>query len=707
MSEHSPKPSIQETLTSSSELLAYSGKRKVPLVLQSEVAECGLACIAMIASYFGRRINLSPLRQHLNLDTQGMNFNQLMGVASDLNFSCRAVQCSLHEVGQLKLPCILHWNMDHFVVLIGVTKKAIFINDPAFGKRKINLKQLSTSYTGVALELSPTAEFKKQDLRVVMKIQQLWHKVSGLKRSLLALFSLSIILQGIALLSPYYMQWVIDNVLLSNDKPLLIVLAFGFALLMVLKIGVGVFRSWLVLRFSSALNIQMGANLFHHLLRLPMSFFEKRHIGDIVSRFGSLGSIREMLTTGLVEALIDGLMAVVVLVVMYLYHPVLATLVLGAVFASFIIQFLFYYPNRRITEESIVAEAKEDSTFLESIRAIQTIKLFSHESSRQNRWLNRFAEVINTNIRLGKLSIAEDTINSLLFGLESILVVYLGALAVMEGSLTVGMLLAFIAYKGQFIGSVTSFVDNLFAFKLLSLHLERISDIALQEKEQQVSNSAVLPRVVRGHLRLEKICFRYADNAKWILEDISFEVAAGESVAITGVSGCGKTTLFKIILGLLKPTSGMVFLDGIDVNKLSINDYRRCFGAVMQNDSLLSGTLAENITLFDSNYDENKLERCCEIACIKQDIEALPMQFYSLVGDMGSSFSGGQLQRLFLARALYKEPRILCLDESTSHLDHGNEQEINRNINELEITRILISHSKETISSVDRVISLT
>ncbi|MGD8123056.1 peptidase domain-containing ABC transporter [Vibrio sp. TRT 2004] len=689
-----------------SALLSYSGKRCVPLVMQSEASECGLACLAMISSFYGHQINLSPLRKKLTLDSSGINLRQLMELASQLHFSCRALQCSLEEIGQLKLPCILHWDMQHFVILTGVTKKAIYVNDPAFGKRKITLKELSDSFTGIALELTPTSSFKKQDERVVMKLNQLWEKITGLKRSLLSLFALSLVLQGAALLSPYYMQWIVDNVLLSNDKPLLVVLAVGFSLLMLIQTGVNALRSWIILRFSSALNLQMGANLFHHLLRLPISYFEKRHIGDIVSRFGSLSAIREMLTTGLIEALIDGVMALIVLVMMYLYNPVLATLVVGVVLISFVIQVGFYYPNRQITEESIIAEAKEDTTFLESIRAIQTIKIFSHETSRQNTWLNRYADVINTNIRLGKLDIAESSLNSILFGLESIYVAYFGALLVMEGNLTVGMLLAFIAYKGQFTSSLTSFIDNILSFKLLSLHLERLSDITLQEKEHHQLDVTSLSQTIQGNLKLENISFRYADNSELVLNNINLEIKAGESIVIVGTSGCGKTTLLKVILGLLKPTSGRIYLDDVDVSEMGLNEYRKHFGAVMQNDMLLSGTLAENITLFDSNYDEEKLNEYCRLACIKDDIATLPMGYHSLVGDMGCNFSGGQLQRLLLARALYREPKILCLDESTSHLDQQNENWINDNIKNLPMTRIIIAHRKETIASVERVINL-
>lgn len=696
------KPTIVDAI----DLISYSGKRSVPLIMQSEVSECGLACLAMISSFYGYKINLSPLRKKVTLDSNGINLKQLMNVANQLHFSSRALQCSLNEIEQLSLPCILHWNMDHFVVLTRVTKNTIFINDPAFGKRKIHRKEFSDYFTGIALELTPTTSFKKQDVRVVMKITQLWEKITGLKRALISLLALSLILQSAALLLPYYMQWVVDNVLLSNDTSLLIVLAFGFSLLTIIQSGVSAFRSWLVLRFSSSLNLHMGANLFHHLINLPMSYFEKRHIGDVVSRFGSLSAIREMLATGLVEAIIDGIMASIVLIMLYVYNPLLATIALGFVLLSFLVQLAFYYPNRRITEESIVAEAKEDTSFLESIRAIQTIKLFSHETSRQNLWLNRYAEVINTNIRLGKLDIAETTFNSLIFGLESILVIYFGALIVIDGDLTVGMLLAFIAYKGQFTTSITNFIDNILSFKLLGLHLERLSDITLQKTEFNNTNYVAPLSTVKGNIRLESICFRYADNSEWVLHNINLEVKSGDSIAIVGASGCGKTTLLKIILGLLKPTSGRIYLDGIDISQLGLNEYRQHFGAVMQNDLLFSGTLSENITLFDPNYDEDKLNECCRLACILDDIERLPMKYHSLVGDMGNNFSGGQLQRLFLARALYKDPAILCLDESTSHLDQQNESWINDNIKSLPMTRIIIAHRESTIESVNVVFKI-
>ncbi|CAH7226907.1 putative COLICIN V SECRETION ABC TRANSPORTER [Vibrio chagasii] len=685
--------------------LHYTHLKRVPLVMQSEVSECALACVAMISGYYGYQINVASLRRMVRIGTQGMNLKQVMELASRIRLTARAVQCEVEELDQLSLPCIIHWDLNHFVVLTKVCNGKVDINDPAQGKRQLSTIEFARSFTGIALELHPNSNFKKQDKRETMRISQLWEKVHGLKRTLVTLLMLSVVIQAAALIAPYYMQWVVDNVLLSHDTPLLMVLALGFALLNLIKTGVTAFRSWFVVRFSSALNIQMGANLFHHLIRLPNAYFEKRHVGDVVSRFGSINAIRELLTTGIVEALIDGLMASVVLIMMFLYSPLLTGVVLAVVGLSFVVQWLFYFPNRRITEESIVAEAKEDSHFLESIRAIQTIKIFSHETHRQNSWLNRYAEVINTDIQLGKLDIAETTLNDLIFGLEMVIVVYLGALIVIEGELTVGMLLAFIAYKNQFTTSILAFIDKILSFKLLTLHLERLSDITLHTQENSLGQAS-LPLPVKGHIKVENVSFRYFDQAPWVLNQLSFEIEPGESIAITGESGCGKTTLLKLLLGLLSPTTGTIYLDGIDIQKLDKTTYRSHLGSVMQNDTLLSGTLSENITMFDSPYDEERLKESCRHANILAEIQRLPLGFYSLVGDMGSSFSGGQLQRIFLARALYKQPKVLCLDESTSHLDANNEAIINQHVQQLNITRIIIAHRAETIASATRTIHL-
>nr|AKN35992.1 Type I secretion system ATPase, LssB family LapB [Vibrio tasmaniensis] len=334
-------------------LLSFSIGRTVPLLTQSEMSECGLACLGMISSYYGYKIDIASLRTRISLSGQGMSLKDIMELGNRLDLASRAVKCELNDLGYLTLPCILHWNLDHFVVLTKVNKHYVFINDPAIGKRKIRLSEASQSFTGVALELTPSSAFKKQNSQVKMKLSQLWERIEGLKRSLTSLLLLSVIIQFTALISPYYMQWVVDSVLLNGDKPLLLVLTIGFSLLLIIQVAVNALRSWLILKLNSTVSLQMGANLFHHLLRLPIRFFENRHIGDIVSRFGSMTTIREMLTTGVVESFIDGIMATVVLIMMFLYNIKLTLLVLSFVSTSYLVRLVFYFPKRNLTGEVI------------------------------------------------------------------------------------------------------------------------------------------------------------------------------------------------------------------------------------------------------------------------------------------------------------------------------------------------------------------
>ncbi|AUW03470.1 peptidase domain-containing ABC transporter [Vibrio campbellii] len=685
------------------ELLEYSGRTHVPLVLQAEVAECGLACIAMMSSYYGNKLDMPSMRKRYHADLKGMNLQQMIELADGLNLATRALKCPLEDVGKLQLPCVIHWDMNHFVVLTGVTKNKITVNDPGVGKRKFTLSEFSKHFTGIALEVTPTKDFKKQDQRQKMELSQLWSSMTGLGKALFSLTALSLLLQVFSLAMPYYMQWVVDEVLISQDEPLLTVLAIGFGLMVLINVVTTGARSWLILRVSSLLNLQMGVNLLRHLLRLPINYFEKRHVGDLVSRFGSLNQIRERLTTGLVETMVDGVMALAVLVMMLIYSTQLTFVVMAAIGLYCIFRLSLYRPLQRATEESIQAAAKEQTNFLENIRGIQTIKLFTRESQRQGIWQNRFADVINADIRLGKLNISFDMMNKLLFGIENVLIIFLAASLVMTAELSIGMMLAFIAYKNMLTERFVSLIEQLILFRMLRLHLDRISDIALQQQEQHREGNKSLTDI-KGRLILENVSFRYSDDAPLVLDNINLVVEPGESVAITGSSGSGKSTLMKLMLGLLQPTNGRILLDGHDITHLGLINYRKCIAAVMQDDTLLSGSVADNITFFAPEPNYLKMQQCAQMAAIDQDIDKMPMNYNTLVGDMGNQFSGGQVQRLLLARALYQQPSVLFLDEATSHLDTDNEAKISERITSLPITRVIIAHRPETINKSNRIL---
>ncbi|WP_105200203.1 peptidase domain-containing ABC transporter [Pseudoalteromonas sp. T1lg10] len=694
--------------------LNFGFNSTTPLILQSEIAECGLAAMAMIASYHGHKLDMPAMRKRFSANLKGMNLQQLIELGDSLGLASRALQCPLDEIHKLKTPCILHWDMNHFVVLTKVSGKGarakFAINDPAVGKRTLTAEEFSKHFTGICLELTPTSKFEVKEEKAKMKFTQLWSSMSGLKTGLVKLIGLSLVLQLFALMTPYYMQWVVDEVLISFDKPLLTVLAIGFALIAIISVVTNAVRSWLILRLSSLLNMQMGVNLLRHLLRLPMNYFESRHVGDIVSRFGSLAQIRERITTGFVETLVDGVMAITVLVMMALYSIKLTAVVLGAIVLYTLVRLVLYRPLHQATEEMIQASAKEQSNFLENIRGMQTIKLFGNESQRQGIWQNRYAEVINSEIRLGRLKISFDSFNKLLFGLENVLVIYLAAQLVMNNSLSVGMVLAFIAYKNQLTQRFANLIEQIIQFKMMRLHLDRIADIALTEQEAnregEMAYSSGIENKKKGQLTLENISFSYGEERTPILTDINLSLDAGDSIAITGPSGAGKTTLMKIMLGLLQPDSGKVLLDGRDITQLGLKNYRKQIAAVMQDDTLLAGSIADNISFFDPQPNYLKIEQCAHLAAIHDDITQMTMGYNSLVGDMGSNLSGGQIQRLLLARALYQSPCVLYMDEATSHLDKGNEAKISEQIQHLPITRIMIAHRQETINMADKVCEL-
>ncbi len=675
------------------------------------MAECGLASIAMIASYHGYTLDMPAMRKRFSANLKGMNLQQLIELGDSLGLASRALQCPIDETHKLATPCILHWDLNHFVVLTKVSGKGssakFAFNDPATGKRTLTAEEFSQHFTGVCLELTPTSKFEVKKEQAQMKFTQLWSSISSLKAGLVKLVGLSLVLQLFSLMAPYYMQWVVDEVLISFDKPLLTVLAIGFALIAVISVVTDAVRSWLILRLSSLLSMQMGVNLLRHLLRLPMNYFESRHIGDIVSRFGSLAQIRERITTGFVETLVDGVMAITVLIMMLIYSVKLTAVVLGAILLYALVRLALYRSLHQATEEMIQSSAKEQSNFLENIRGMQAIKLFGNESQRQGIWQNRYAEVINSEIRLGRLNISFDSFNKLLFGLENVLVIYFAAMMVMANSLSVGMVLAFIAYKGQLTSRFANLIEQIIQFKMMRLHLDRIADIALTEQEANREGEAVFSNSEadepKGQITLENICFNYSDDQAPILNNVNLSLTAGDSIAITGASGAGKTTLMKIMLGLLQPSSGKVYLDGKDITQVGLKNYRKKIAAVMQDDTLLAGSIADNISFFDPQPNYLKIEQCAHLSAIHDDINKMTMGYNSLVGDMGSNLSGGQIQRLLLARALYQSPCVLFMDEATSHLDKDNETKISEQIQHLPMTRIMIAHRQETINMAEQV----
>ena len=684
--------------------LEFSARRRLPVFLQTEAAECGLASLGMVANFHGHRIDLAGLRRRFTVSLKGATLSYLMQVAGALHMAPRPLKLELDELTKLRTPCVLHWDLNHFVVLRSADARGAVVHDPAFGARRLTLEEVSKHFTGIALELTPTSEFKPRDERRRIRLRDLTGPVDGFKRSLLQVLLLALSLQAFALVTPFYMQWVVDGAVVSADRDLLTVLGMGFLLLVAIQVAVSALRSWVVLYLGTTLNLQWLANVFSHLLRLPVSWFEKRHLGDVVSRFGAVGAIQRTLTTSFAEAVIDGLMAIATLAMMMLYSVTLAGVAVAAVLLYGLLRVAFYDPLRRATEEHIVHAAKQQSHFLETIRGVQSIKLFGRQEERRSRWLNLVVDAVNRDLVTQKLTLGFRSANSLVFGAERIAVVWIGAALVLDSAFSVGMLFAFVAYKEQFSARVAGLIDRLIELRMLGLQAERLADIVLAAPEQ--SAAPHVPDELEASIEVRNLSFRYSDTEPFIVRNCSLRIEAGESVAIVGPSGGGKTTLLKLMLGLLVPTDGKILVGDVDIGKLGIDNYRRLVGTVMQDDQLFAGSIADNISFFDPAPSQEAVERCARLAAVHADIVAMPMAYNTLIGDMGAALSGGQRQRILLARALYKQPGILFLDEATSALDVQRERDVNEAVKSLHLTRILIAHRPETIASADRVIVL-
>lgn len=685
--------------------LQFGWRRRLPVIRQAEAAECGLACLAMIAGYHGYDTDLLALRRRFSMSLKGATLERVIDMAAQLGFMSRPIRIDLEQLANLSTPCLLHWDLNHFVVLRSVSASEVVVHDPSKGVLHLPLRTVSEHFTGVALELIPGEDFKPEVVKRPLPLRALLGKVRGLTSAAAQVFLLAIALEVFGLASPLYLQWVLDQVLVSADHNLLVLLGLGFGLLTVFSAATGAARSWAVSWLGATLCVQWPSNLFRHLIRLPVDWFEKRHVGDIVSRFSSLDAIQRTLTTQFIGTVLDGVMSVATLVVLVIYSSKLTLLVVTLFVAYALLRLIFFKPFRLANEDQLINIATQQSELLESIRGATPIKLANKHGIRVSRYANKVTASVNRDIRVQRLMIGFTLGNQLIFGLGRIALVWIAASLTLKNQFTIGMFVAYVAFADQFANRTAALIDKYFDIRMLGLHAERLSDIALTPPEGQGSIGWT-GSIPNASIELRNVSFRYSEGEPWILRNCSLRIEAGESVAIIGPSGCGKSTLAKIILGLLQPSEGEVLYGSTDIRAIGPDCYRNVVGAVLQDDQLFAGSLAENICFFDPDASIECVARAAMLAAVHADIEAMPMGYQTLVGDMGSSLSGGQKQRVILARALYRKPHLLVLDEATSHLDVSREREVNTQIRELDMTRIIIAHRQETIASADRVIVL-
>ncbi|WP_339492224.1 peptidase domain-containing ABC transporter [Pseudomonas sp. EA_15y_Pfl2_R67] len=681
-------------------------KKTTPIIMQVETTECGLACLAMVANYHGSNHNLQTLRNITGSSLKGVSLSSLIKTSNSLGLKARPLKVGMKILTKLVTPCILHWGLNHYVVLVKATNSHIIIHDPAIGRRKMTLEESSNYITGIALELTPDLSMSPVNDIKSLSVRDSIRSIPNIKSALAQLILLAMILEIFTIAGPFYVQLIVDQVLVSNDKSLLTVLGVGFSSLVFFQMITSASRAWSIAMIGKKINSIWTDSVFRHMLRLPLEWFERRYVGDVVSRFTSIRNIQDTLTTHFIGALLDGLMSIFTVVVLCLLSIKLFAITFLTFFIYIIIRLTSINTMLLINREYISSYAKQYGDLVESTRGALTIKLNNNESIRAARFSNMIVDATNKEFKKNLVESGFEIFKNFMFPLSRIFTLWFAAYMVMANEMTIGAMIAIIAYTDILVSRGSSFLDKIIDLKILKVHVERVSDIMLAKTEAN-THGLIDPNTLNASLEIINISYRYSEDDPWTLKNLSLRIEAGESVAICGNSGGGKTTLAKLILGLMKSSEGQISFGGIPLHAIGVERYREVIGSVLQDDKLFAGSIADNISFFTADASGEDIAEAAKAADIHEDIIKMPLGYFTPVGDMGSALSGGQKQRIILARALYRKPKLLILDEATSHLDTDSERRVNEAIKKLKITRIIIAHRLETIASANRAITLT
>jgi ATP-binding cassette subfamily B protein RaxB len=673
-------------------------------VLQSETGECGLACLAAVNLAHGGESGLAELRTRSPASARGMTLQQLMELANGLGFNSRALRLETDEMEHLPFPSILHWDLCHFVVLVSTGKNRITVMDPAVGRYSLSKQSAAKHFTGIALELRPTSRLETGEPKARLNLFNLLRNTHGLGTAMAHSLAIACCLQVLALLGPVATQWMLDHALPNADRSLVHLVVAASALLGLLTLAFQAARGWLLANISAQVRLAWAGGLANHLFHLPVGFFGNRSLGGILSRFDSMRPLQELLTETTPEVVLDGLLALTTLMIMVAYAPGLALLcsITWLLYAG--MRFAMFPVQLERNTQVLAHAARERSFLLETLRHIASWKQRAAMGQRCSMYLNHLSSETNAHTRLRLFGIRTSLIRQALATGERVMVLWLGANSVISGELTAGMLIAFLAYKMQFSTRIANLTDRFFELRSLTLHGERIADITAHSIE---APDLGIPDSGNGpfSLVLHNLSFRYSAGDSWLFQNLELQLEPGQWLALQAPSGAGKSTLMGILGGLLTPTDGQLLCNGRDIRNWR-EAYRRSLGAVMQRDGLMSGTLAENISFFCPEPDRARIEQVSQLVGLHEEIRSWPLGYFTRVGELAHALSGGQVQRLLLARALYHRPRLLLLDEAFSQLDANSVNRICAQLKRSGTSVVSAGHRKSSLDFADLVLSL-
>jgi len=683
--------------------LLSGGRRKIPFIQQLSAMECGAASLTMVLHYFGKEVSLEEVRASCGASRDGVNALDILNAASLYGLRGRGVALSgLEDLEFVPEGTILHWEFNHFVVFVRATRRYVEIVDPGSGNRRVSLADFGRAFTGVALLFEPTEAFepeKNQRSRV-------WNALRATARGagiLQRIVVISLLLQLFGVGVPLLTSQLVDKVVPRQDYHLLVVMIAGLGAMTVFQFLSSLIRGHLLLQLRTLLDAKMTLGFLDHLVSLPFAYFQLRAAGDLIMRLNSNTQVREILTSSTLSGMLDGGLVVLYLVVMLIVSPTMAAVVAGVGLGSVLLYMVARRPQRDLATKYLQVDAKAQSYQVELFTSMQTLKAMGSEARAVEHWSRLFVDVLNTSLSRGRLSATVDAAGGTLRMAGPLVILAVGAVEVLQGHLTLGTMLAMSALAGSFLGPLGNLVNTGMQLQLLGSYLERINDVLDTKPEQDRAQTRPAHRL-SGNIILDRVSFRYGALAPLVVDNVSVEVRPGEFIAIVGRSGAGKSTLAQLLLGLHLPTSGRILYDGIDLKDLDLRSVRQQLGVVLQNHDLFGATVRANIALTNPAIPLEQVVAAAKLADIHDDIVAMPLGYNSLLVDRGASISGGQRQRLALARALVSSPAILLLDEATSALDSVTEQRVHHALAGVRCTRIVIAHRMSTIMNADRIL---
>lgn len=683
----------------------FRTRRRVPPMLQLNATECGAACLAMILNYYGYKTGVAEVRQRWGVGRDGLSALTIVKASRAYGLRVRAISLLSADFRTVPLPAIIHWEFNHFLVVERWSPRSVEVVDPALGRRRLAAEEFDAGFTGVVLLLEPGVQFARRKRAAQLSLWSYLRSVFRLPGFLAQILVASLVLQGLGLLLPFLTQFFVDQVIPAGLENLMPLLGLGILVIVLTQTVTAMLRGLLVVYLQARVDLQMLLGFFEHLLTLPYHFFQQRSSGDLLARLNSNLAIRDVLTNQLISTLLDGSTVVVYLFIIWGKSSLMALCALGVGVLQVGLLLLTSRLIHHLNKRDLVAQGKAQGYMAEALMGIATLKAAGAEQQAFTRWSNLFFEHLNVSVRRDSLASALNTLLGSLRLLAPLLLLWVGTMQVLQGTMTLGTMLALNALAAAFLTPLGSLANSAQQLQLVRAHFERILDVIEAEPEQEVQ-AVALPPVLSGQVELRQVGFRYDPNGPLVLRNITLQIEPGQKVALVGRTGSGKSTLGKLLLGLYLPTEGEILYDGLPLRTLNYQAVRSQFGVVLQESALFSGSVRENIVLNQPGMDLDQVVHAARAAAIHEDILQMPMGYETTVAEGGSALSGGQRQRLALARALASQPSLLLLDEATSHLDVLTEQVVDQHLNALACTRIVIAHRLSTVRNADVIVVL-